>query len=59
MTYEKCAYCRKMRPVEEMEQSTLIYQSRDCKGKACIEKALHWYCKDTPCAMHNQMSHEG
>jgi hypothetical protein len=59
-----CAYCGKVRPLSEMAQRNLIgrgrkYDPRKGRTVACVTETLNWYCKDSPCAMHDQFAHEG
>lgn len=56
---EKCAYCYKVRPSEEMESYRLTFRSRDGRGKAILAHRMGRYCKETGCAGKDQMAHEG
>jgi len=59
----KCAYCWKERPVSEMKRGTIIHigivKDRSGRNKRGVVKTTNWYCADTPCHSHDQMSHEG
>lgn len=56
----KCTYCGKERPIEEMHQGTIYFRDRNrITGKAFVNKATNWYCKDKGCCSYDQMAHEG
>jgi len=49
-----CAYCGKQNPPKNMIEGVVIYRMQ--KG---IGRKTGMYCKDKPCATHDQMGHEG
>lgn len=52
--YAPCQYCQKQNPPENMIEGTVIYRMQ--RG---IGRKTGMYCKDKPCASHDQMGHEG
>jgi len=56
--YIKCSYCWKQNPPENTVYDKLIFRDWDGRKQFVNEKELP-YCKDKPCASHDQMAHEG
>lgn len=54
----RCAYCGKENPPENSHKGKVIYRTR-INGRACVREKEQDYCKDKPCAAHDQMAHEG
>lgn len=54
----QCAYCYKEREEKDLERATITFRTR-VNGRATLGKATNWYCKDTKCAVKDQMAHEG
>ncbi len=59
MSIERCAYCGKERPSEEMKSAKIIFRDRHPGGKAFVNSKVNRYCADGPCAGNDQMAHEG
>ena len=49
-----CQYCGKQNPPTNMIEGTVIYRMN--RG---LHRKTGMYCKDKPCATHDQMGHEG
>ena len=58
--YIACSYCRKQNPPENIVYEKLIFRDFDpVRRKQFVNKKTLPYCKDTDCAINDQMAHEG
>lgn len=55
----KCGHCGKERPITEMEKWKILFRDRKPNGRAFINSRYDFFCKDKPCAAHEQMACEG
>jgi hypothetical protein len=55
-TITKCAYCGALNKKDDTQQATIISSNWASTG---YKSPLRNYCKNKPCAGHDQMAHEG
>jgi hypothetical protein len=61
---QKCAYCGKVKPLNEVHLHRLITRGRKWdmhrrRDVACVVEQMNWYCNGTSCDINDQMGHEG